>query len=225
MNLIVAIYVYAPPVIMMILSKFTVRLERVFFHMGDGFRYATKIVLIAISFMVFSLGPAWRTQYLNGKFMLFGLDDIAFHDHVVSRHVPCWVHTLFTINYAYNSLRLRILSSQTHSFIRDRDHPTRENLPCLCNIIISAVVYFWSNFNKNYSSSILLLLLLHWLALSPTIFPIEPSWSAFTRVLLILIPEWSSPIIQRTRDDLVGLVSPLSVCAPSVSSEIGQISS
>jgi len=67
------------------------------------------------------------------------------------------------------SRHLRILFTQTHSFLWDRSHPS-ENLPHLCNISISAVVYFWSNFNNNSCSSIVLPLLLHWLALSPTIF-------------------------------------------------------
>jgi hypothetical protein len=48
-------------------------------------------------------------------------------------------------------------------FLRDRSHRS-ESLPHLCNISISAVVYFWSNFNNN-SSSIVLSLLLQWLAL------------------------------------------------------------
>jgi len=51
----------------------------------------------------------------------------------LSRHLPCRVHTLFTIGYPYDSLRHRILSSQTHSFVRDRSHPS-ENLPHLSRL-------------------------------------------------------------------------------------------
>ena len=127
----------------------------------------------------------WRLIYCLWSFPRTGVEDAILLNWSflwmtspsrlrLSRHLPCRVYTLFTISYAYDFLRHRILSSQTLSFLQDRSHPS-ENLPHLCNISISAVVYFWSNFNNNSCSSIVLPLLLHWLALSPTIFLIEPS--------------------------------------------------
>jgi len=114
-----------------------------------------------------------------------------FHDYVVSRHLPCRVHTWF--------LRHRIPSSQTQSFLG-----TGGTSPSLCNSVSHCRLQY------NSCNSIVLPLLLHWLAAAvPSNIHHNPiSWHH--AIIINTISDWSSSTFQRTRDKPIEGLVPLS---------------
>jgi hypothetical protein len=115
---------------------------------------------------------------------------------------------------------------QTHSLLFDRSHAS-ENLHRFCNISISAVVYFGSTSMKTLANSIVL----------PLFTPLAGAvyykyihhWTQLVGIQhdyqLNTISDWSSPVVQRTRDKTYWIASPFIWLRSIRFSEMGHLSS